>query len=227
MSFRLLSMFILGWSLIAQAQAETYNRVDFQVEVSREVSNDLFKTSLSVEMQDAQPAKVAQHLNSVLNAALKRAAAYKNVKVSSGSQNSYPVYGENNRIDAWRGHAELHIESSDFKAAGELVMQLQKDMQLSDVQFTLSTGTRDATTAMLTAEAIKAFQARAEVIRRSMGAKDYKTLHLTIREAGLPPRYPVAMMRSSAAAESDIPAPEFASGETKLTIQIDASIALH
>ena len=149
------------------------------------------------------------------------------MKVSSGSQNSYPVYGENNRIDAWRGHAELRIESSDFKAASELIMQLQKDMQLSDVQFTLATDTRSATTAMLTVEAIKAFQARAEVIRRAMGAKSYKTVHLGIREAGNQPRYPMAMLRSTATADSEPPAPDFASGDTKLTVQLDASIELH
>ena len=227
MSARYLLSLMLILGLAAQAQAEALNRIDFQVEASRDVSNDLLTTSLSVETQDALPAKVAQHLNTVLNGALKRAAGYKTVRVSSGSQNSYPVYGENNHIDAWRGHAELRIKSSDFKAASELIMQLQKDMQLSDVQFTLATDTRSATTAMLTVEAIMAFQARAEVIRRAMGAKSYKTVRLAIHEAGNQPRYPVAMLRSSAMAESDIPAPDFASGDTKLTVQIDASIELH
>lgn len=225
MSPRYLLCLMLTLGLSAPVLADPYNRVDFQVDASREVGNDLLTTTLSVEMQDPQPARVAQHLNSVLNAALKRAESFKTVKVSNGSQNTYPVYGAHNRIDAWRGHADLHVESSDFKAAGELIMQLQKDMQLSNVQFTLAAETRKAAEAELTAAALKAFQARADAIRLALGAKSYKTLHLTLRDSGAAPQYPVAMLRS-AAADSAIPAPEFASGDTRMTVQISASIEL-
>ena len=84
----LLFLILLVQGISSQVMAESYNRVDFQVEASREVSNDLLTTTLSVEMQDPQPAKVAQHLNSVLNNALKRADSFKSVKVSSGNQNT-------------------------------------------------------------------------------------------------------------------------------------------
>ncbi len=226
MSPRYLLCLALMLGLSTSVEADSYNRVDFQVDASREMSNDLLTTNLSVEFQDAQPAKVAQYLNSVLNGALKRAETFKMVKVSSGSQNTYPVYGAHNHIDAWRGHAELRVESSDFKAAGELIMQLQKDMQLSNVQFTLATDTRKAAEAELTAAALKAFQGRADVIRVALGAKRYKTLHLIIRDGGAPTPYPMAMLRSAATADSNIAAPEFVSGDSKMSIQIEASIEL-
>lgn len=222
----LLFLMLLVQGLSSQVMAESYNRVDFQVEASREVSNDLLSTTLSVEMQDPQPAKVAQHLNSVLNNALKRADSFKSVKVSSGNQNTYPVYGAHNHIDAWRGHAELHIESNDFKAAGELIMQLQKEMQLSNVQFTLAAETRKTVETELTATALKTFQARAESIRVALGAKSYKTLHLAIHDGAAPSPYPIAMLRGAIAADSAIPTPDFASGDTKMSIQIEASIEL-
>jgi len=222
----LLFLMLLLQGLCTQVMAESYNRVDFQVEASREVSNDLLTTTLSVEIQDPQPAKVAQHLNSVLNNALKRAESFKAVKVSSGSQNTYPVYGAHNHIDAWRGHAELHIESSDFKAASELIMQLQKDMQLSNMQFTLAADTRKTVETELSVTTLKTFQARAESIRLALGAKSYKTLHLAIHDGAAPLQYPMAMMRSAAATDSSIPTPDFASGDTKMTIQIEASIEL-
>ena len=49
MPTRFLLFLILFLGLTAQAQADAMNRVDFQVEASRDVSNDLLTTSLSVE----------------------------------------------------------------------------------------------------------------------------------------------------------------------------------
>ncbi len=212
-------------SLSAQAEEPTYNRIDFQVEAARTINNDLLSTSMSVEFQDKHPAKVTQQLNGALNAALKKAAAFENVKTSSGTQNTYPVYGKNNEIDAWRGHGEIRIESHDFKAASELIMQLQSSMQLSDVQFGVSPATRAATESELIVEAIKVFQNRAEAIHKAMGAKRYKTVHMSINTGGMQPRYPVAMMRSALASDA-APAPEFASGESRLSVQINGTIEL-
>lgn len=217
---------LLFFNLTAQAEAEPYNRIDFQVEASREISNDLLTTMMSVEFQDKQPARVSQHLNAALNAALQKTAAYSTVKATSGNQNTYPVYGKNNQIDAWRGHGEIRIESRDFKAAGELIMQLQNTLQLSDVQFSISPDTRATVESALITEAIKAFQSRADAICQALGARAYKTVHFTINNGGMPPRYPVAPMRSRAVADTEIPTPEFASGETRMTVQINGTIEI-
>lgn len=216
---------LLFFALTARADAEPYNRVDFQVDASREISNDLLTTNMSVEFQDKQPARVAQHLNTSLNAALQKSATYNTVKTTSGSQNTYPVYGKNNQIDAWRGHGEIRIESRDFKAAGELIMQLQTMLQLSDVQFGIAPDTRANVESALITEAIKAFRNRADAIRLALGAKAYKIVHLNINNGGMSPR-PIAMMRGAAVAEAAIPAPEFSSGETRITVQINGTIEI-
>jgi predicted secreted protein len=217
---------LLSGSLSAYAEAEPYNRVDFQVEAARDVSNDLLVTNMSVEIQDTQPARVSQQINTALNDALKKASAFSAVKASSGNQNTYPVYGKNNQIDAWRGHGEIRLESRDFKAAGELIMQLQSTLQLVGVQFTVAPDTRAAIENALITEAIKAFQTRADAIRAAVGALSYKTVHFLINSAGMPPHYPVAIMRSAAMADSAIPAPEFAGGESRMTVQINGTIEI-
>ncbi len=225
MSRLILLCTLMVLSLSVRAEDPSYNRIDFQVEAARTISNDLLSTSMSVEFQDKRPAKVTQQLNSALNAALKKAAAFENVKTSSGTQNTYPVYGSDNEIDAWRGHGEIRIESHDFKAASELIMQLQSTMQLSDVQFGVAPATRAATESELITEAIKAFQSRAEAIQKAMGAKRHKTVHMSINTGGMQARYPVAMMRSAVATDA-APAPEFASGESRLSVQINGTIEL-
>ncbi|MGO8754031.1 MAG: SIMPL domain-containing protein [Gallionellaceae bacterium] len=208
----------------AGAETEPYNRVDFQVEAAREIPNDLLVANMTVEIQDKQPGRVAQQLNTALNDALRKAAAFGTVKVSSGNQSTYPVYGKNNLIDAWRGHGEIRLESRDFKAAGELIMQLQSTMQLGGVQITVAPDTRAQIENALITEAVKAFQTRAETIRAAVGAASYKTVHFSINSGGIPPRYPLPMMRSAAIAEAAIPAPEFAGGESRMTVQISGTI---
>lgn len=215
---------LLSVNTLVNAEAEPLNRVDFQVEVAREVANDLLTANMSVEIQDKQPGRVAQQINTALNDALKKASAFSAVKTSSGSQRTYPVYGKNNQIDAWRGHGEIRLESRDFKAASELIMQLQATMQLSDMQFTIAPDSRAQLENALIAEAIKAFQKRADAIRAAVGAQSYKTVHFSINSGGMPPRYPVQMMRSAAMADAAIPAPEFAGGASRMTVQISGTI---
>lgn len=223
---------LLSFNLLAQAEVESYNRIDFQVEAAREVANDLLVASLSVEIQDKQPARVAQQMNTALNDVLKKASAFSTVKTSSGNQYTYPVYGKNsplvndkkNQIEAWRGHGEIRLESRDFKTAGELIMQLQSAMQLSSVQFSIAPDTRAQTENTLITEAIKTFQTRADAIRIALGAKSYKIVHFSINSSGMPPRYPAPMMRAAAMADTAIPAPEFAGGESRMTMQINGTI---
>jgi predicted secreted protein len=216
------SLMVSGW---ASAEAATYNRVDFQVEAAREVANDLLIATMTVDVQDKQPSRVSQQLNAALNAALKKAAAFKSVKTSSGNQQTHPVYSRNNQIDTWRGHGEIRIESRDFKAASELIMQLQSTMQLGGVQFSIAPDTRAQIENDLITEAIKAFQSRADAIRSAVGAKSYKTVHFSINN-GMTPYRPMPMARS-AMKLSSAPEPEFAGGESRMTIQISGTIETH
>ena len=215
---------LLSVNALACAEAVSYNRVDFQVEVAREIENDLLTVHMTVEIQDAKLGRVAQQVTAALNDALKKASNFSTVKSSSGDQRTYPVYGNNNQIDAWRGHGEIRLESHDFKAVGELIMQLQATMQLGGVQFTVAPDTRAKTENALIAEAIKAFQIRADAIRTALGAKSYKTVHFTINNGNMPRPYPMAMMRSAAMTNAAIPAPEFAGGDSLLTMQINGTI---
>lgn len=209
---------LLSLNLFAYADTEAYNRVDFQVEAAREVANDLLIVNLSADIQDKQPAQVAQQLNTALNDALKRAAAFTTVKASSGNQNTSPVYGKNNQISAWRGHGQIHLESRDFRAASELIMQLQGALQVTGLQFTIAPDTRLQIENRLINDAIAAFQGRAGDIRATMGAKSYKIVHLSIN--GMPFANPMVM---SAVRDA---VPEFSGGESRITVQISGTIEL-
>jgi len=216
-----------SFNVPAYAESEPYNRVDFQIEIAREVANDLVVASMSVEIQDKQPSRVALLANTAIDDALKEASAFSTGKVVSGNQNTQPVYGKNNQVDTWRGHAEIRLESRDFKAAGELIMQLQQSMQLVNIQFTVAPDTRAQVENELIAEAIKKFQTRANGIRTAMGASSYKNVCLSINNGGdVPMPYPKAIMRGAMAMNAAIPAPEFAAGDSRMAVQVSGIIEL-
>lgn len=206
------------------AEEPQYNRVDFSTEAVREVDNDLLLAQMSVEVSDHTPALVAQSLNTTLNAALHKAAAFPAVKASSGNHTTYPIYGKNNRLDGWRGNAQIRLESRDFKAAGELISQLQESLQLAGVSFTVAPETRRKLEDQLIGEGLTAFGQRAEFIRSALSGSGYRLFHLSVNNGGHQPQ-PLRDGMIAMQAEA-VSAPEFSGGDSELTVQISGTIEI-
>lgn len=212
------------WSFPAIAATESYNQVDFSSEAERKVVNDLMSATLSIEINEPKPASIAKRINTMLNAEFKRAAAFGTVRVTSGNQSTYPVYGKNNlKIEGWRGHAELRLESQDFKSMGELIAQMQEQMQLEGVHFSLAADTRKQVENTLIGEAIDAFRKRANAVSAAMGGSGYKIVRMSINQGGTYPG-PRPMMARAALSDTAIPAPEFAGGESTIKVQISGTV---
>lgn len=206
----------------------TYERVEFVTEVARVVANDQMNATLSVELSDRDPARLSQQIAILLNDAMKKAAAFPAVKASTGNQNTWPVYGPaSNKLDGWRGRAEVRLEAKDFKAASELIARLQEKMQLSSLSFSVSPDTRRKVEDGLTAEAIAAFRGRADNIRSAWGAKGYRLVYMNLGATGAPPPFQPMMraMKTMDALES-APAQDMAGGETRLVVNAAGSIEL-
>jgi predicted secreted protein len=169
----------LAWS----DAADHYNRITFQSDAAREVSNDLLIARMSVEINDKRPALIAQKINATLNTALKKAAAFGTVKTSTGDQNTEAVYGKKNQLIGYRGHAELRLESRDFDASSELISQLQATMQLAGIDFSIAPETRKQVEGALIAEAIDAYKKRAEAMRGFLNGSAYKLVRLDINHS--------------------------------------------
>ncbi len=231
--FWLIPSALLALALPAFASTEvplTYQRVDFSTEVVRSIANDQMNASLSVELNDKDAGRLAQQITQTINDAMKKAAAYPAVKVTSGNQNTWPVYGSSltssSKLEIWRGRAEIRLESRDFKAAGELISRLQEKLQMNGISFVVSADTRSKTESELTAEAIAAFKTRAEAIRRAWAAKSYKLVQMSLGSAGSPVPYMPLMRAMKAADTESAPAQDLAGGETRLVVNVSGSIEL-
>jgi len=209
----------------AETETVRYGLVELQAEAQRELQNDLLNASLYVELNDANPAALSNALNRSINEALKIAKNYERVRVRSGGNQTYPVYSKSQALVAWRGRAEIRLESSDFEAASGLIGKLQTDMRLGSIQFAVSQEARRNAENALIAEAIAAFKARAEIIRSALGGRSYKLERLQVTNGYNAPRPRFEAMRAAASAQEVSP-PRFEPGVSMVTITASGTIAI-
>lgn len=223
-----LAMAMFGTANLALANDHNSprNRIDFQTEVNQVLPNDLMRATMSIELSDKNPGQLARALTQAMNESLAKGRSFNTVKLASGNQQSWPIYNDKQRLESWRGRAELTLESKDFKAAGELLSQLQDKLQLQGLNFVVSEESRLAAEKKLTTEAIAAFREKADTVRQAWGAKGYSLVQMNLGSSGGGggyPRPPMVMMMKMADAA---PAAEMAGGESRVSVSVSGSIEL-
>lgn len=222
---------LLGGLLLALALApvrpavaeERDNIVNLQVEVVRPLANDTLDAVLFIEDTDTNPQRLADRVNTQLNAALAVARDYRSVKVATGALMTWPVYNDRNRLTGWRTRASLTLQSRDFPAAQKLIGELQGRLQVERVDFSVSDDLRTRQENLLIGEALTAFRQRAELVRVGLDGKGWKLVNIHLSTNGGGPRPPMMLRKAMAA---DAAAPEMAPGESDLRLQINGSIQI-
>jgi predicted secreted protein len=211
-------------AVAAESRQPHYNVVELRAEAQREVQNDLLSAVLYVEMNDANPAALASAVNKSVNEGLRAAKEYRGVKARSGNNQAYPVYSKNNTLQGWRARAEIRLESRDFEAASALIGKLQATMQLASLNFSVAPESRKAVEDELMVEAIKAFQARAEVAKGALGGRDYKLVHVSVASGYSGPQPRFALARAAPAPE--VAAPNFEAGTSQITVTASGAVEI-
>ena len=167
----------------ADEPQKDYDVVSLQAEASREVDNDQALAVLSAEARGDNPAALAEQVNRKMTAALKLVKAVPALRARSGSYRTNPTY-KNGRVEGWLVSQELRIESNDLPALAKAVGELQETLLVQGMQLRLSPALRRATEEALITEAIAAFQARAEIVRKAMKAAKYRLRDMNIGTSG-------------------------------------------
>jgi predicted secreted protein len=201
---------------------QPYNVVSLQAEAQREVDNDLMSAVLYVELSEPDAARLAQSLNTAINAALKAAQGFKAVRTRSGAYQTYPVYDKQRKLSEWRGRAELRIESADFAAVSALIGRLQSGLQVGSIAFAVSPELRQRLQDELMPEAIAAFRARAQLAQKALGGRAYKIRQVNIN-TGFVGR-PQPMLMESSARTAAVAPPQFEGGTSRVTVTANGSI---
>ena len=134
---------------------------------------------------------------------------------------------DNQKLKEWRGRAEVQIESKDFKAASQLISELQQNFQTQSINFSVSDEQRKKVENELMVEASKSFQQRAQIITQAWNKTGYNLVNLNLNTSNYYPQ-PV-MMRASMAKFADVaaaPPQDVAAGESKVTVNANGAIQL-
>jgi predicted secreted protein len=179
------------------------------------------------EAQNSDPGKLAKQITETMNKAVQQAREVKDVKISQGSRNSYPIYDtKGQKITGWRERAELRLESADFPALSKLTGELLQDLKMGGMDFSIAPATRKASEDELLKDAVAAFKARAQLATEALGGKGYKVVSLNLNSSGYPRPYlrsaPMAMMAK--AADEAAPAPDIEAGTSEVSMSADGLI---
>jgi len=203
-----------------------YNIVNIQADAARQVANDEMRAVLYIERSNKQPAELSNQINQLMNQAQAISRKYTQVKVETGAQSTYPIYdNDNNKLKEWRARAEIQIESKDFKAASQLISELQQNFQTQSINFTVSDAQRKKVENELMIEASKNFQQRAQLLSQSWNKSGYNLVNLNLNTSNFYPQ-PV-MMRGAMAKFADVeaaPVPDVAAGESKITVNANGTV---
>jgi predicted secreted protein len=210
----------------AAAENGPDRRVGFSVERSREVANDWVTAVLSVTHEDPKPAEVAARINRDMTWALDLAKARTTVRTRSGGYSTFPVQDpKRGDVRHWRGMQEVVLESGDVEAVTALVGELQERLQVQSLAFSVSPEQRRKVEEELVAEALRGFQDRAELVRKSFGATGYRLVEVQVGTGGGGPPPVRPMMRAMAASAEMMP-PAVEGGTSEITVSASGSIEL-
>lgn len=216
----------LSMSAFAQdKETLNYNVINIQAEATRPVSNDEMHAVLYIEKSNKQPAELASQITQLMNQAMATAKKYPNVKVDTGSQSTYPVYDDNQKLKEWRGRAEVQIESTDFKAMSQLISELQQSFQTQSINFTVSDNQRKKVENELMVEASKNFQQRAQILTQAWNKTHYNLVNLNLNTNNYIAQPPMrAAFAKMEMASADVSGQNVSAGESKISVNANGTI---
>jgi len=207
----------------ADAAPDPMHRVSFQVERSREVSNDWMQAVVGITDEDADPARLADRINTTMAKALATAKKADGVRVKSGGYSTHPVH-DKGKLRRWRASQDLILESGDVEAVTKLVGTLQSELQLRSIGFSVSPERRRGVEDELVAEVLAAFRARAEIVRKSLGARSYEIVEIGINTQGVSPMRRAPMMAMEMDSAAGVRAPAVEGGSSRIVVHASGTI---
>ncbi len=215
----------LAGGVQADEREQPLDQISFQVAVERDMDNDQVDAMLSVISEDKQPDALAATINQSMRWALDLAGQESAVKARTGGYQTSPVY-DDRKIVRWRGRQDLMLASGDVNRLSLLVGKLQEKLQVQSLQFSVSNQARRAAENEMIADVLARFKERAALVARTLDAKDYQIVSLSINTAdqGYIPPVRAESMRSVATMSAAPAALE--AGTSKVSVQAGGTITL-
>lgn len=206
------------------AQTPEQPVVALSASASMSVPNDRLQAWLRAEAESTSPATAAAQVNTLIAKALVEAKQYPAVKTATAGYSTQQV-AEKGKPTRWHVTATVSVESVDFTAAATLISKLQDEggLLLSGMGFSLAESSRRAAEDVLTQQAVKSWQARAQQASQALGFAVWRTGRVTVQtgDGGARP-YPVMRGQVAGYAASAPVAMEAGTTDVTVTVSGDA-----
>lgn len=212
---------------VAEDATVVYDRYSLHVSAEAEVENDLMVVMLVVEDEDSNSAALADRINQVMLWALLETEKYPSIKAATRDYRTYPKYDQN-RITGWRSSQALRLEGSDIESVKMAVAELQQQLIVRSMQFLPREETRRQAENDLVDDALERFRDRADLIRTSMQAEEYRVIQISVNtgDIGRPAYRMEAMAMDTRGAAKSVAAPAVEAGSSKIQISVSGEIQL-
>lgn len=221
----LLTAIAMSSSVVAQ-QPVVYDQVDLTASAEREIENDELVAVVYAQAQGQRQREAANSVNEDMRWALDLAEAERGIRAQTLQYNSYPVYGNNQRITGWQARQSLRLESTDSDGLSELLGELQERVAIESVNYQVSREAREAADDELIAEALESFNRRAELVADQIGRPGYRIVRININTGGGRVA-PVAFRSRAMTAEADVAQPALEAGTQTISVNVSGTIELN
>jgi predicted secreted protein len=215
--------------LAAFAQQPTVREFDmlsFSAAATEEVVYDQATATFAYDEQGKDPSVLSDKASQAVTTALKQAKAVKEVHAHTGQFSTYPIYDKDQKPVGWRVHAELLIESTEFKALSALVNTLASTLPLSNMHYSLTPVTRKDLSKKLESQAIAAFREKAQRLTQDFVYSAFQIGEMTVGDNdGISPRSNMYMAREPIFSKSAVNVP-IEAGTTTVTVTVNGSVKM-
>jgi len=210
----------LAWAVEAPT---TYDRIQLSASATGEVDNDLLVAVLYEQREGKDPLALADQVSRAVTAALKRAKKEPDIRVQTLDYRTTPVYSKR-VMTGWRVRQSIRLEGRDAARMGQLISELQSQLQVESVGYQISPQARSAAEDRLIQEAIGAFSRRAKLVSLGMGRPGYRLVEMSIHTQDQVGPRPLAM-RAMAADMAPAP-PSLEPGSQKVRVEVSGTVEL-
>ena len=213
-----------------QAQNQTKdNLLNLTAQSSVKATQDYLSVTLSASRDGATGQAVQAELKKVLDQAIILAnplEAGDLLQAKSGQFRVVPVYdSRDQRIQGWRGTAQLIIEGKDFVRITTLAGNIQK-MPVTNVAFGLSPSARAKYEEEAQKLAVADFRQRAKLLTEQFGFSNYSIDNVHVNASHDMPM-PMARMEMAASMPAKMASPiPVEAGETTVTVVVNGSVQM-
>ncbi|MGD2168010.1 MAG: SIMPL domain-containing protein [Gammaproteobacteria bacterium] len=205
--------------------AVVYDQVDLSATAEREIENDELVAVVYAQAQAERQAEAANTVNEDIRWALDLAESARGVTSQTLRYNSYPVYGNNQRIIAWQARQSLRLESRDSDRLSELLGELQERVAIESVNYQVSREAREAADDELIEAALQSFNRRATLVAEALGRSGFRIVRININTGGVVA--PIAFRTRAMVAEADVAQPTLEAGTQTVSVDVSGTIELN